>query len=163
MLLTAVNKVISSVVMTDRETPSDFVGQRIKDLRKRRGWSLEGLADRCAELGAGQITEHVIENIEHGRRDRRSGRRRRAVTVDELLIFAYALDVAPVHLLVPTQETRYPYVPQEPISDEHGVYPAGISSRVRQWIRGKEPMPGTDLRIYYSEVPADEFHAQEDR
>jgi hypothetical protein len=57
------------------------------------------LAARCAELGAGHLTENVIENIESGRRDKQ-GRRRRDVTVDELLTLAVALNVAPVHLLV---------------------------------------------------------------
>lgn len=129
-------------------TPSDVVGQRIKELRKKRGWSLADLARVCAEkAGADQLTENVIENIEHGRRGK-DRRRRRMVTVDELLIFADALDVAPVHLLVPIEDDEYQVTPK--LVEGTGA--------VREWIRGRYFLDGwTDPRIFVSEVPEREF------
>jgi transcriptional regulator with XRE-family HTH domain len=85
--------------MTTR-APSELVGQRIKDLRLERGWTADDLAKRCAEVGAPEITSAVIANIETGRKDK-TGRRRRDVTIDEVLKLAYALEVPPVRLFVP--------------------------------------------------------------
>jgi transcriptional regulator with XRE-family HTH domain len=77
---------------------SDLVAARIQALRQSRGWSARDLARRCAELGANQLTASVIANIETGRRDA-SGRRRRDVSVDELLTLALALEVPPLDLI----------------------------------------------------------------
>lgn len=98
--------------------------------------------------GADQLTANVIENIEHGRR--KDGRRRRTITVDELLIFAYVFSVAPVHLLVPT-ENRDPY----PVTPTESLLPV----RAREWIRGEYALPSSDPRVYFSEVPANEWIA----
>src|SRR6266540_6238341 len=76
-------------------TPSAIVASRLKELRQRRGLTAKQFADRCAELGATNMTVHVVANIETGRRE---------VGVNELLLFALVLDVAPAHLLVTSQE-----------------------------------------------------------
>lgn len=86
---------------SNRLTPSDVVGVRIREVRRRRGWTAANLAERCAEIGAAEITASVVNDLETGRRDKRTGRRRRNVSVDEVLALAYALDVAPVQLVVP--------------------------------------------------------------
>ena len=75
-------------------TVSDSVAARIRQVRKRRGWSPADLAARCTALGATDLTENVIENIES--RSARASKRPRPVTVDELLALAAALAVAPV-------------------------------------------------------------------
>lgn len=59
--------------------------------------TIQQLSDRCVELGAA-LTPAVITNLELGRRE---GTGRRRVTVEELLIFATALDVPPVLLFLP--------------------------------------------------------------
>jgi transcriptional regulator with XRE-family HTH domain len=79
---------------------SDFVAQRVREIRQSRGWTAKDLAERCAEVGVPEITAAVIANIETGRRDA-DGRRRRDVTIDEALALAYALEVPPVFLLIP--------------------------------------------------------------
>jgi transcriptional regulator with XRE-family HTH domain len=79
---------------------SDFAAQRIREIRTSRGWTAKDLAERCATIGAPEITAAVIANIETGRRDKQ-GRRRRDITVDEILTFAYALEVPPVLLFIP--------------------------------------------------------------
>src|SRR5258708_18639732 len=133
------------------EAVSDVTAAQVRHWRKQRGWQPGDLATRCKELGAGQLTENVIENIESGRRGK-DGSRRRDVTVDELLVLAIALNVAPVHLLVPVDD------PQEP-------YPAvigGVIARrfgVRAWIRGVGTIdPDADPREFHSAVPRGEFY-----
>jgi transcriptional regulator with XRE-family HTH domain len=79
---------------------SELVGQRVKAYRVHHGWTAQQLAKRCAEAGASEISAAVIANIETGRRDA-SGRRRRDVTIDEVLKLAYALGVSPIALFTP--------------------------------------------------------------
>jgi transcriptional regulator with XRE-family HTH domain len=79
---------------------SDNVARRVQAFRKHRGWSAARLADECAKAGFPQLTASVIANIESGRRDEQ-GRRRRHVTVEELVAFAVAFQTSPVVLLGP--------------------------------------------------------------
>jgi transcriptional regulator with XRE-family HTH domain len=71
----------------------DAMRRRVRELRDSRGWSAKKLADRLAELGLEHLDRDVLANFENGRR--------RAVSVEELLGLALALDVAPVHLVCP--------------------------------------------------------------
>ena len=77
---------------------SDTVGERINIWRKRRGWNRERLAEECGHLGMPELTHAAITNIEGGRRDK-DGVRRRTVSVDELAVISYALNIPPVLLL----------------------------------------------------------------
>jgi transcriptional regulator with XRE-family HTH domain len=81
---------------------SETVGRRVGEVRRDLGWSVEQLAERCAQAGAPQLTVNALYVIESGRKEKATGRRRRHVTVDELLLLAVALGVAPVDLLVPS-------------------------------------------------------------
>ena len=78
---------------------SDVVADQVVQLRKRAGLRRDELADRCKELGADDLTVATLANIETGRKDKASGKRRRRVTVEELLALAMALRVSPVLLL----------------------------------------------------------------
>ncbi len=80
-------------------TPSDIVGERIREIRRRRRLKVPELAAACAEAGHPELTEQTIYNIESGRRV--DGRRRRTVSVDELLAFAEVFDVSLSVLLWP--------------------------------------------------------------
>ena len=118
-------------------------------MRKRRDWSPADLAARCAELGAADLTENVIENIES--RSARASKRPRPVTVDELLTLAAALNVAPVHLLVSPDDFVKPY------RLTSGINTAAVY--VRYWIRGFLPLGEADPREYFSEVPRTEYES----
>jgi 8-oxo-dGTP pyrophosphatase MutT (NUDIX family)/transcriptional regulator with XRE-family HTH domain len=116
---------------------SDLVGERIKTLRARRGWTARQLAERCVEIGAPELSAAVIANIETGRRGE-DGRRRRDVTIDEVLALALALDAPPVLLCMPY----------------NGWDHLRITNRVEaptvkalDWITGEEPpeLPLSDL------------------
>jgi transcriptional regulator with XRE-family HTH domain len=80
---------------------SDIIVQRVKVLRRERGWSARELARRCAEAGAPELTLSVLNNIETGRPDPKTGKRRRRVDVEELLALARTFDVLPSDLLEP--------------------------------------------------------------
>lgn len=91
------------------------------------------------------LNRSVLANIESGRR--------KYVSVDETLTLAWVLDVAPVHLMIPIDSDR----------DEYGASPeqAMPVHRARAWLRGEWCPPGTDERLYWSEVPRSEFSAGE--
>ena len=136
--------------MTDTQkwsllSPTIVVATRMKELRQRRGWTAADLADRCAALGMPELNRSVIANIE--------SHRRKYVSVDECLTLAYALDVAPIHLLIPTavdpnvDRTEYKVTPDRFLPIE----------LARSWFRGDWATGGTDARIYHSEVPKEEF------
>lgn len=78
---------------------SDTVGERITTWRKRRGFNRQRLAAECARLGMPELTLSALTNIESGRRQH--GVRRRAISVDEVAVIAYALDVPPLLFLLP--------------------------------------------------------------
>lgn len=124
-------------------TPSSLVAARLKEARRRHGWTAKQLAEQCAKAGATGLTAAVLANIESGRPDA-DGRRRRDITVDELLLLAYVLDVAPIYLLaLPNsgQERAAQIAPRRAVNDP---------DELLRWIRGDQALTGTDARMYYS-------------
>src|SRR6266700_5123069 len=112
--------------MDNEPTPSDVVAARVREVRGKRNLTVAELAGRCAGLGAPELTAQALYKLEQ----RRPGKLRpRPVKVDELLALAAALNVAPVHLLVPPDDFRKAYQLTGGIS-ERAVY-------VRHWIRGE--------------------------
>jgi transcriptional regulator with XRE-family HTH domain len=135
--------------MANPQTPSDAVAARVKQVRKRRDLTVADLAARCAELGAPQLTAQALYKLE-GQRESAT-RRPRPVSVDELLTLALALNVAPVHLLVPPDDSDAPYQ----------ITPAVTATNrfvARGWIRGVGPLSG-DRREFDTEVPQDEYYS----
>ena len=78
--------------------PSDVVADRVVELRRSAGLTRDQLAARVEALGS-PLSPAALANIETGRRDK-DGRRRREVSVEELLVLAAALDVTPAALVV---------------------------------------------------------------
>ena len=74
-------------------TTSDHVAAAIRKERKARRWTRAHLATRCG----GQISEHVLWNLETGRQI--DGRRQRHIRVDELVILAAAFGIPVTDLL----------------------------------------------------------------
>lgn len=142
------------------QSASDVVAQRVQELRKRQGQTAKDLAERCRQMGAPNMTASVIANIESGR-PAPDGRRRRQVTLEEWLILAQALHVAPIHLLVPTgdEHTRYQLTPESP-QPTHGLRSEG-AGWVREWIKGEAALTFTNERIYCTEVPTEEWKSRE--
>ena len=118
--------------MAYTDTISDLVAENVRDLRKRRGLSGSDLARRCADRGVPELTAAIIRNIENGRRDA-AGRRRRMITVDELVALAYALDASPAHLLTPTGRDF-------PVTETASA----TEQEARLWLRGEDPLAEQD-------------------
>lgn len=118
-----------------------MLAARVKDIRERKGWSAQRLADRCEELGAEYLNRSVIANIESGRK--------KNVTLEQAFILAFALGVAPIFLMVPIDngEDLMEAMQIAP----HAMYEPGV---VRDWARGYLPIEqsGPDY-IYRLETP----------
>lgn len=109
-------------------TPSEIVAKQVRAARRRRDLNRQQLAEKCRSIGAPKLTLAALTNIETGRPDS-EGRRRREITVEELLALAYALDVNPVDLMVPGDAAD---------DDPYDVTPevTASSAATRDWISG---------------------------
>lgn len=122
--------------------PHRVVAERIRELRKKRGWSAAHLATELQKVGI-RWDRSIVASFELGRRA--------VLTVEELFGLAYVLSVAPVHLVVPPldadDETPYQLVPDAPTT---------TAAHARNWIRGLYAAD-TDPRVYFTEVPDTEL------
>jgi transcriptional regulator with XRE-family HTH domain len=107
---------------------------QIKHLRARRNMTVKGLAARCSELGAEQMTANAITSIEV---------RRRGISVDELLVLALALDVPPGYLLIPIDPAAKMAVTSTQIHD---------AGAVEQWIVGTAPLQAAGSHTFVQYV-----------
>jgi transcriptional regulator with XRE-family HTH domain len=153
-------------------TASSYVAAQVKNIRIRRGWSQQKLADRLSELLAETPpwAELLYKKDPKDPRPRKPGAKKpppkwtqtrvaklergvlKQITVDDLFELALALDVSPLYLLTPApppperdRETRWSLLrPQE--NDVFNIALGGTVSRaardVRQWIRGVQPLLG---------------------
>ncbi|MEL3944525.1 helix-turn-helix transcriptional regulator [Streptomyces sp. LNU-CPARS28] len=110
-------------------TQSDVVAEQMRKHRARLGLTREQLAEECARLGAPDLTYSALTNIETGRRNK-EGKRRREISVDELLVLGLALAVPPLLLVLPlgSEET----VPTVPAAEPRAPY------TVWKWFTGEE-------------------------
>jgi transcriptional regulator with XRE-family HTH domain len=111
----------------------DVVSYRVQELRKRRGLTGRQLADKCAAAGAAHITRDFVTSLET---------RRRGVSVDDVLVLAYVLDVAPL-VLLGLSESRGEVVT---LTDSVRVADA---EQWRNWLVGDAALEGSDSRLYY--------------
>lgn len=98
------------------------------------------LAERLTDLGV-NWNRSIVANFEGGRRP--------TVSVVEWLALAQVLNVAPVHLLVPTDApagTPYLVTPTREASVED----------VRDWVRGIVPLNSENPQRFHQEVPPEE-------
>lgn len=143
-------------------TVGDVIAARVRSYRLQRGWSVRQLAEECARRGAPQLTAASLGNIERGREEG-AKRKRRDVTVEELVILAYVLNVAPVLLILPLG------------TDDAVALAPGIAVhpyKALEWIDGRTALPGIDeeafrasvqtVQIYY-EIDYYEYQALEER
>lgn len=127
--------------------PTASIARQVKALRTRQGITAEQLAERMRAVGV-PFDKTVLANLETGRR--------RFVTVQELLALAYVLDVAPVHLVVPTQAGVFQVVPA-PRELDDGQADVVDRAEVRRWIAGEQPLPETDLQLYVTQIDEETF------
>jgi transcriptional regulator with XRE-family HTH domain len=116
------------------------VRQQARRIRSAQGLTVEQLAARCEELGLTDFNSTLITAIEIGRK--------KSVTVDEWIQLAAALDVAPIHLLVPTDSEQETWVGEK----QHYA-----AADIRRWVRGSRPLDFTNSRTYFTQVPEEEW------
>ena len=127
------------------KTLRQIMAGQIRALRKRRGMTQQDLADRLSHYGA-RIDRTAVAKVEAGAT---GGKDSRELGLAEMFAFALALDVAPVHLLVPIDS-------DEPIRLAPNLEASPYETR--QWIRGFMPL-FQDPRPYFTIVPESEFAA----
>lgn len=112
---------------------SDVAAEQITRRRKELGWNRERLAKECEQLGMPSLTASSLTNIESGRRQ--DGVRRRQVTVDELVVLAWALRIQVPLLLAPYGQVET----AELLPDV--VVPTWASAH---WVAGDDPDSWSD-------------------
>lgn len=113
-----------------------MLAERVRKYRTDHGWSVRRLAEECSRHGASRLTQSSLANIERGQAAD-AHRQRRDVTVDELLVLAYALSVPPVLLLLPLgDEDQVTIVPGVTVHPDLAL----------KWIEGDEA-PMTSDRL----------------
>jgi transcriptional regulator with XRE-family HTH domain len=123
---------------------SKVAAGRIREIRERRRWSQEDLAKRLGELGA-PVDRATVARTEGGTR---------GLSLDDALLYAAALGVAPVYLFTPVDST-----PELVVAPELVINPI----IARQWMRGLAALREEDNRTYFSEIPTEEWVAQQKR
>jgi transcriptional regulator with XRE-family HTH domain len=121
------------------DTFSDHVRRRVRVLRKQQGLSVEALAERCQNLGLTDFNPSLITSIELGRKQN--------ISIDEWLGLALALDVSPLHVVIPIDSVELCYLAGR-------IYQAGV---LRQWVRGLMPLDVTNSRTFFTSTPEEEW------
>lgn len=125
--------------MAEVSETTKIIMRRIRALRGRHGWTASELAKHMAKVGI-PWDRQIVTNVENGKRAN--------ITVNEWLALARVFDVAPIHLLIPVVDAAvFNVTPNETVP----------TSRARAWIRGAEPLPGTNPRTFRTEVPLNEL------
>jgi transcriptional regulator with XRE-family HTH domain len=120
--------------MNEAATPEAIFSRRLKETRRARGLSQRRLVARLAALGR-PLNQAVITRIERGARK---------VSLDEAIALAAALDVAPVHLFLPIDDSeRVSLTPTLEVS----------AALARQWARGRRPLDPANTRFYAYQSP----------
>jgi transcriptional regulator with XRE-family HTH domain len=129
------------------QDPTATIAKRVKELRVRHGWSATQLGKQLEQHGI-PWDRFTVASLENGKRQN--------VTVTEWLALARVLDVAPIHLLF---EPEVPGTEQSEAGAPYQVTPTETVRKedARAWVRGMDSLTGTDLRIFYSEAPAEEW------
>ena len=123
--------------MTRPEKLGDVIAAQVRKFRRAQDMSIRELSERCSELGAPGLTAASLSNIERGQAEN-ARRGRRQVTVDELLVLAYALSVPPVALLLPLGDAdRVAVIPGVEVHPHLAL----------KWINGDVPTIGSDRRV----------------
>jgi transcriptional regulator with XRE-family HTH domain len=125
------------------KTPQEAARERIRELRQAHAWSQQDLADVLNDRGL-PVDRATVARVELGER---------GLSLDETFLYALALGVAPVHLIVPTGTKDGDSDEPLRIGTHEDISPAEL----RAWIRGERHFFVQDPRTYYMNVPVSEL------
>ena len=128
------------VAASDAETPSAVVARRVLEVRERQRLTQQDLADLLRDRGV-PVDRATVARVETGSR---------GISVDDLTLFATALGISPIALLVPLSDDSSVRV------TPNLVTPSGA---VREWVRGHRQLPGAESRVFRQEVADSEWVA----
>jgi transcriptional regulator with XRE-family HTH domain len=114
--------------------PREVFARRVKEVRTRRGWTQQELADRMALFGW-PIDRATIARTEGLARE---------VSLEEALAICVALGVCPLHMVVPLSDDEWLAVAPTLVLPPY---------QARKWMRGQLALDLKDHRTYYTEVP----------
>jgi transcriptional regulator with XRE-family HTH domain len=120
------------------EQPAAVFGRRVAAVRNDRGWTQAKLAERLRELGYA-LPREALARLETGKR---------GASLEDVLAVAYALDVSPLHLIVP--------VDNEPRVIVAGNVQPVDPQDLREWIRGGQPLVFQDPMWFWGNRPRSE-------
>ena len=132
-------------------TIGEVFAKRLRDVREQKQLTQEQLSELLAGLGV-SIHRATVAKIENG------GTRAENISVRDLLAFAAALNVAPVHLIVPFEDEVL--VDGERKSVRLAITPrvSAFTSQARGWIRGNNKLRREDdEQSFYTHIPRVEF------
>lgn len=118
------------------------VVSRLKELRRRRGLTAQQLADGMSDAGI-PWEYGVVAKLETGRR--------KALSVAEWLALARVLDVPPVALLLPEEDTEYQVTPGSAPLSAHAV---------GEWLISPKPLSAEPNPNNLAEHPGENFTRQ---
>jgi transcriptional regulator with XRE-family HTH domain len=111
-----------------------LIAQRVKEIREKRGWTQQDLADAVADVGGPlTLSRTALAKLEAG------GTRARNVSVEELLVLAVALGAYPVDLMVPVDDELADRPPRRlKVTPGNPARPAEIlqPEHARAWVCG---------------------------
>ena len=127
--------------------PSEIFAERVRAVREARRWNQQDLADRLAEIGA-PTDRATVARTETGAR---------GISLDDAITYSVALGSQLIHMVVGVTGERVALAPDLDVSDV----------TARRWLRGQlsledehEALQG-DERTYFSEIPEEEWLAQQ--
>jgi len=103
--------------------PTEMVAARVRELRQKRDWTAQQLAEEMTNAGM-PWNRGVVTKLENGRRD--------SVSIEELLTLAWVFDVPPLVLLLPDD-------PGSPVEITPTV--SARAERAYRWLMGVTPVP----------------------
>jgi len=140
--------------MTERQARDEgalqtaMIVEAVKQLRGKKGWSAQQLADAMTAAGVPWNADIVV-NLEHGRR--------KSLRVHELLALAWVLDAdSPLDLLVPDTRKNplYPVTPST-LLDKAAVraWWKGETGPLREWLAQPREGEPDDLAEMLDQMP----------
>jgi transcriptional regulator with XRE-family HTH domain len=136
---------------SEQNLPRGVFARRLKAARKRRGWTQEDLARRLEEIGY-PIGRETLAKIEDPTSTRANAR------LEDVLALSAALDVPPVHLVVPKDDS-------EADVTVAAALPSVPVSTMREWFAGKGPLRhllglslvADDVSAFIAQLPEQEL------